>query len=547
MQQGADEKLRDGAERNYQKVMGVYGQVPGGMFGADENVRPGFTDPRQAAETCSMVEFMHSFEMLTRITGQSIWADRCEEVAFNSLPAATTEDLKALHYLTAPNQVICDRLNKSPGVQNGGTMFSYSAGAVYRCCQHNVAMGWPYFAEELWLGTGDEGLCASMYAPCGVRARVRGGQEVSIQEETRYPFEDALALTITMNQPARFPLYLRVPKWCKNPAVRVNGVALNGAGDAQQGYIVLDRLWSNGDRCELQLPMHVEVRRWEKNHNAASVQRGPLTYSLKIGEQWVEYGGARAWPEWEVYPTTAWNYGLVLDNQLWVQAVTEADKNAEPYLPFASAAAPVELRMKARKISSWQADSRGLVAPLKDSPIKSTEPEEFVSLIPMGMARLRISSFPVIGNGADAREWPLVLARASASYENGKDKLEAIYDGIEPKSSNDTKIPRFTWWDHKGTEEWVQYEYDRPREMSGVKVYWFDDAPTKGECRLPAGWLVLCRVNGQWTAPGIDNIDTIVKDGYSTITFDPVQADAIKIVVQLRKGYSAGILEWKVE
>ncbi len=55
----------------------AYGRQPGGMFGADENIRPGKNDPRQGAETCSMVEFMASFESLLRITGDTVWADRC--------------------------------------------------------------------------------------------------------------------------------------------------------------------------------------------------------------------------------------------------------------------------------------------------------------------------------------------------------------------------------------------------------------------------------------------------------------------------------------
>ena len=104
----------------------MYGQVPGGMFGADENARPGFTGPRQATETCGLVEMMGSDEMLLAITGNPIWADRAEEIAFNSLPASMTADLKALHYLTAPNQIQLDRASKSPMIQNGGDMFSYN-------------------------------------------------------------------------------------------------------------------------------------------------------------------------------------------------------------------------------------------------------------------------------------------------------------------------------------------------------------------------------------------------------------------------------------
>ena len=63
--------------------MGGYGQFPGGGFAGDENYRAGFTDPRQGFETCGIVEFMASHEVLTRLTGDPLWADRCEELAFN--------------------------------------------------------------------------------------------------------------------------------------------------------------------------------------------------------------------------------------------------------------------------------------------------------------------------------------------------------------------------------------------------------------------------------------------------------------------------------
>src|SRR5947207_10463685 len=197
--QSKDKKFLEAAERNYQTVMDLYGQFPGGMFAADENARKGYDDPHQGAETCSMVEFMHSFEMLTKITGDPKWSDRCEDVAFNSLPAALTPDLKALHYLTAANMVQLDKGTKSPGIENGGTMFSYSPREVYRCCQHNVSHGWPYMAEDLWLATADNGLCASMYSASEVTARVGDdGTPVTVAEQTDYPFTEEMNFTVSL-------------------------------------------------------------------------------------------------------------------------------------------------------------------------------------------------------------------------------------------------------------------------------------------------------------------------------------------------------------
>ena len=194
--------------------------------------------------------------MLSRITGQPLWADRCEEIALNSFPASMTPNEKGLHYITAVNQVQLDRNNKSPGIENGGTMFSYSPGEVYRCCQHNVSHGWPYYAEEAWLATADNGLCASLYTPCGMTAKVGHGGEVSVREETGYPFRDTVEFKLSAPQAVRFPLYLRVPQWCAAAGVKINGEAIEVKA-RPLSYIVLDRTWHDGDRVMLQLPMQI--------------------------------------------------------------------------------------------------------------------------------------------------------------------------------------------------------------------------------------------------------------------------------------------------
>ena len=404
-QQALESKLLQDTERNYQTVMEQYGQFPGGGFGGDENCRPGFTDPRQGFETCGIVEFMHSFEMLTRIAGNPVWADRCEELAFNSLPAALTPDLKGLHYLTCANQVQLDKANKSPGVQNEGTMFSYSPYEVYRCCQHNVSHGWPYYAEELWLATPDRGLCASLYAASEVSARVGDGALVRISEETDYPFGESVQFKVSASRPVAFPLYVRIPRWCSGAALKVNGKALRVVA-RPLAYVAVERLWQDGDQVSLELPMRLSVRQWAKNQNAVSVDYGPLAFSLRIGARWSRYGGSDAWPELEVFPTTPWNYGLVLNMNQPARAFKLIRKPGPvPAQPFTPETAPLELRVKARKIPAWKQEASGLVGKLQPSPVKSEVPEETVSLIPMGAARLRITAFPWIGTGPEAHEW----------------------------------------------------------------------------------------------------------------------------------------------
>jgi len=392
-QQTKDRKFLTATERNYAVVMDEYGQVPGGMFAADENFRPGHTGPSQAAETCSMVEFMNSFEMLLKVTGDPVWADRCEDVAFNSLPAASTADMKGLHYLTAPNLVQCDPA-KDHVFQNEYYMLPYSPREVYRCCQHNVAFGWPYFAEHLWLATPADGLAAVFYAPCAVEAQVGHGVHIRIEEETAYPFGESVKFTLKSPEPVQFPLFLRVPGWCEGSSVAVNGQTLS-VQTSPNTYISIERTWRDGDHVTLHLPMKITVTTWAKQANAVSVNRGPLTYSLKIGQRWEKIGGTEEWPELAVYPTTPWNIGLIVDKANPSASFELVKRSTVAEQPFDLDASPVELRAQGRVIPQWTI-VKNSAAPPPPSPAKSDEPAQDITLIPMGCARLRVSVFPTV-------------------------------------------------------------------------------------------------------------------------------------------------------
>lgn len=318
--QSKDPEHLQAAYRNYTTVMERYGQVPGGMFGADENCRPGYSGPRQAAESCSMAEYMLSHELMLKITGDLLWADRCEDVAFNSFPSSMTADLKSLRYLTAPNQTLSDRHNKSPGIQNRGAMFLFDPRS-HRCCQHNIAHAWPYFAEHLW-----------------------------------------------------------------------------------------------------------------------------------------------------------------------------------------------------------------------------------IVLIPMGCARLRLSAFPVAGAGPEAQRWHETrrAGPASASHCFEHDTVEALGDGVLPKSSGDRGIPRFTWWDHRGTTEWVAYRFEKPKTISEVEVFWFDDTGV-GQCRVPKSWRVEWHDGNVWQPVRAAGDFGVALDRFNRVTFEPVTTKELRLVVDLQPKFSAGILEWRVK
>ncbi|MGA2247565.1 MAG: beta-L-arabinofuranosidase domain-containing protein [Verrucomicrobiota bacterium] len=404
---------------DFREVRKRFGQVPGGMFGADENCRTGYSDPRQAIETCGMVEQMLSDELLTQISGDPSWADNCENVAFNMFPAALTPDLRALRYLTAPNLVVSDAKNHSPGIENGGPFLMMNPFSS-RCCQHNFSMGWPYFNKHLWLATPDNGLCAAVYSPSEMSARAGDGTQVSFLENTRYPFEDTIVFAFHAAKPVTFPLYLRVPGWCPSAAVSINGKALAVTPQADK-YVRLERQWKDGDAVTLKLPMKVVVQHWSANQDGVSVNYGPLTFSLKIGERYVQKDSTRTamgdsgwqasadpsqWPSFEIVPTTPWNYALVV-NEARPKKSFRVKKLAWPAdnYPFTPESVPLEIEAKGRLIPQWTLDKYELCPVLQPSPVFSDQPQTSITLIPMGAARLRISAFPVASNNPEDHHW----------------------------------------------------------------------------------------------------------------------------------------------
>ncbi|HOX28225.1 MAG TPA: glycoside hydrolase family 127 protein, partial [bacterium] len=411
----------DAAYANFRIVREKYGQVPGGMYGGDEISREGYDDPRQGIETCGIVEQMLSDEMMLRITGDAFWADHCEDVAFNTLPAAFLQNFKALRYFTCPNMPMSDVNNHAPGINNSGPFFIMNP-LSNRCCQHNHSHGWPYFTENLWSATPDNGAAAVLYAPSSADIKVGNGSRVKIEEETVYPFEETIRLKIKTDKPAQFPLYVRIPKWCVKPSITLNGNKIfMGVGSQKGKFVRIERKWNNNDKLTLLFPMDISVNRWSKNHNSASVNYGPLTFSLRIDEKYIRRNSemtalwdskwqkklkTKDWPAYEIIPKSDWNYGLVLRTENPVKSFVIVRKPwPENNFPFSLSTVPIEMKASGKKIVQWKFDRYGLVAPLQDSPVASNEPTEDITLAPMGAARIRISEFPVIGDGPDAVNW----------------------------------------------------------------------------------------------------------------------------------------------
>jgi len=163
------------------------------------------------------------------------------------------------------------------------------------------------------------------------------------------------------------------------------------------GHIRIEKKWKQGDVVTLMLPMEISVRTWAENKNSVSVDYGPLTFSLKIAENWIISGGTEQWPEWEIYPASSWNYGLDLDLN---NPATSFEVIRKGYpaseMPFTPENSPIEIRATGKKIPAWTVDENFLVNELPVSPVITDQVADPIVLIPMGAARLRISSFPIV-------------------------------------------------------------------------------------------------------------------------------------------------------
>ena len=347
----------------------------------------------QGTETCTVVEWMQSLETSARIFGSTETGDRLEKIAFNTLPAQFSRDIKSHLYYSQPNQVFCKEGNVGFDEDySGGILLSPYSGMG--CCRYNMHMGWPYFVKNSWVATPDGGLEVIAYAPVEVDAVVGDGARITVTEETNYPFDEKIVMAIKLDKSAKFPLKLRMPSWCATPLVSVNGKKVSGrAGE----LLVLNRRWQNGDKVELQFPMKVTVE--SQVNNSVSIERGPLVYALQINAKYtsIKEHPVKGFHDYEVSPASPWNYGLVLDRGNLSKSVT-VEKGGMPANPFVQKETPVKLKVKARKIPHWTLAYNKMYAfEVPASPLLSNEPLEEVTLVPYGSENIRISCFPEIG------------------------------------------------------------------------------------------------------------------------------------------------------
>ena len=354
------------------------------MFSGDEHLSG--QQPFQGTELCAIVETLFSLQVLLQAYADNIvLADWAEELAYNTLPAAFSPDMWSHQYDQQPNQVLVSRAHRN-WYDNTDDSNLFGLEPHFGCCTANFHQGWPKYVKNLWLAGSDGSLAAMAFAPCRVRQSI-GGVPVEITEDTDYPFNGRIKLTINCPEPVRFKLKLRIPGWCRGGVLVAGGEVQHPAGGA---YAELQREWHTGDEVQLELPMHIQAN--ARPRNAVAIQRGPLIYALAPHAEWRHLHGSEPYDDWEITPCSPWNYALAIDPQR-PEASIRVETRPVVRQPFDSANPPVVLHAQARIVPGWQLEQNS-AGPLPVSPVTSDEPLAEVELVPYAAARLRVTEFP---------------------------------------------------------------------------------------------------------------------------------------------------------
>ena len=474
-------------------------------------------------ETCANIAFMFWNHRMFLMTGEGKYMDVLERALYNSVLSGVSLSGDRFFY---PNPLEYDGKEKNNHGHAGRAPWFGCA-----CCPPNIlrliaSLGGYAAAVQ------DDRLYLNLYAQSELECEV-GGTTLRLEQETNYPWNGDVRLTVRPGAPARFKLCLRLPGWVRgmpvpgdlyayaDPSAASWTILVNDqpveAGE-RKGYLEIDRDWVDGDVLTLVLPML--VRRVTGNpaidatRGRQALERGPVVYAV----EGVDNGGSvfdLVLPE---AATATANFDTDLLGGVTVLTIVDAARAARNEAGEAAASAAT---IKAIPYAFWA--NRGL------SPMQVWLPVDF--------AGARLPPVPTIAS----------QATLTVSFARGGMDPSRVNDQLMPRNATDGFAPNFDFWPHKGTKEWLSYEFAAPTRVQAVTVSWFDDTGA-GECRLPASWLLSYQAeDGSWQPVEAEGAYEIRKAEPVRVGFKPVTTRALRLEVQLPEGFSSGLYEWVVD
>ena len=305
--------------------------------------------PHNTHETCAISDFSWATLYMLKITGDVRWADNIERATLNAGLSVVTKEFDAHQYAASCNQALA--------TAGSSTLMAYRANRnAYnhmhspQCCTGNVNRFFPIYAGAMWLRGQGNTLVKALFGPGTYSHRV-DGQLVTISEQTQFPFDDSVILTVTDGS-AEFPLHIRIPTWAQNPQISLNGTKLSGVKSGE--FFVINRKFDKGDKIEILLPKVAEFKVWCEN--GMLVNYGPLLFALPVKaeikkveiEQYSKSFG------YEMNPVSKWNYLFIVDakDKLPMKVVrNEITNTANPWRQEQS---PIEIIVPMAELKSWE-------------------------------------------------------------------------------------------------------------------------------------------------------------------------------------------------
>ncbi len=502
-------------DRLWENVVSKKLYITGGIgsTGAGEAFDKNYDLPNASAyaETCAAIANAYWNQRMFLLHGDAAYIDVLERVIYNGLISGVSLKGDRFFY---PNPL------KSFGQHERSPWFGCA------CCPSNIARFMPSFPGYIY-AVKDAAIFVNLFVQ-GKAVIQLENNTVKIEQTTDYPWAGSIKMTLDPGTNGQFTMNIRIPGWALNQplpgdlyrfleplpgaaALRVNGEA--APLNLQKGYACISRKWQKGDTIILDLPMPVRrLLAHEKvtaNRGLAAFQRGPFVYCAEGIDNQEQVDNL-------VVPDNA-NF-TVEKRTVLSHEVTVITAEVESLHQAGQGQTPLRKKHRLVMIPYYAWAHRGK------------------NKMAVWLAREEAAAY--------VKPLPGLAAAGKVSASGGRG-LEAINDQYDPVSSIDYSVPYFHWWPRKGTLEWVQYDFAHPIEISGVEVYWFDDA-ADGECRVPLSWRVLFKDGERWLPVSAVNEYGTKTDRFNRVSFNPVKTAGLRLEIRLQENFSAGIHEWRV-